>query len=460
MNIHNLRRRLAARFDLRSDQAGNADIDQTIRDGVVVKGTNLWVLIFAIFIASIGLNVNSAAVIIGAMLISPLMGPIMGIGYGAGINDSALLRKALFNLGLTALTSLLTSALYFLISPLTQAQSELLARTTPTLWDVLIALFGGLAGMIGVTRKQHSNLVPGVAIATALMPPLCTAGYGLATRQFEFMFGALYLFTINSVFIAYATLLMTRVMRLPMHEPIPGESLFKRRLITGIVVLLMVAPSLYLAVDMVQNAYFQSAANRYVKTELRSRQDILVVNHETDPHAKLIQVTVVGQHLDDATLQHMQERLALYGLQDGSLKVIQSHDANQAVAHQNLLRDFLGVSQQELTQRDAEIHRLRAEVQRLQQREQENPDTTALLRELKAQFPQASDVVVAQGLRQQQNATTPAPVLMATVTLPQPLSSAEHARLQAGLSARFAPRAVVLNIDTATSHRKAASRNR
>ena len=197
MNVDYIKRRFHARFDLRHDQAERAEIDQTFRSGVEFRGTNLWVLIFAIFVASIGLNVNSTAVIIGAMLISPLMGPIMALGYGAGINDSALMRSSLFNLGLAVLLSLLASTAYFLLSPLSQAHSELLARTTPTIWDVLIALFGGLAGVVGVTRRVKSNLIPGVAIATALMPPLCTAGYGLAVGNWAYFDGAMYLSLIH-----------------------------------------------------------------------------------------------------------------------------------------------------------------------------------------------------------------------------------------------------------------------
>jgi len=212
-----LRRALAYRFSLKADQADPADIDRSIRDGVVFKGTNLWVLMMAILIASIGLNVNSTAVIIGAMLISPLMGPIMGIGYGAGIYDFDLIKRGLKNLGIAAFISLLTSTLYFLASPLSEAQSELLARTTPTIWDVLIALFGGLAGIIATTRKEKTIVIPGVAIATALMPPLCTAGYGIATGSAHYFFGAFYLFFINCVFIAFSTLLVVASMRLPHH---------------------------------------------------------------------------------------------------------------------------------------------------------------------------------------------------------------------------------------------------
>jgi uncharacterized hydrophobic protein (TIGR00271 family) len=216
-------------FHLGHDQDKPEMIDETIRSGVSVGGTNLWVLFFAILIASIGLNVNSTAVIIGAMLISPLMGPIVGVGYGAGVRDLRLIRQSLRNLGVFVAISLLTATLYFLLTPLTHAQSELLSRTSPTLWDVLIAFFGGAVGMIGATRRYNSNVVPGVAIATALMPPLCTAGYGIASGNLQYFGGAFYLFTINSVFIAFASLLVVKLLRLlsmakstPRHASVPA----------------------------------------------------------------------------------------------------------------------------------------------------------------------------------------------------------------------------------------------
>ena len=199
--------------------AEDTDIAATINNiskGVEFKGDNVWVLFFAIIIASVGLNVNSTAVIIGAMLVSPLMGPIMGIGLSVGIYDLVLLRKSLKNLLLMVVISLIASSLYFLVTPLSEAQSELLARTNPTIFDVFIALFGGLAGILAQSRKQEKiTIVSGVAIATALMPPLCTAGYGIGTGQLRYFFGAFYLFFINSFFIALATFLMVRYLKFP-----------------------------------------------------------------------------------------------------------------------------------------------------------------------------------------------------------------------------------------------------
>ena len=184
-----------------------------MKSAIVFRGTNLWILMFAILIASLGLNVNSTAVIIGAMLISPLMSPIIGMGLAVGIGDSEMLKQSLKNYGVATLISVLTATLYFFISPLSEARSELLARTSPTLYDVLIAFFGGAAGVLALTTKSKGQVIPGVAIATALMPPLCTAGYGLATAQWAYFFGAFYLFFINTVFIATATFLGVKLLR-------------------------------------------------------------------------------------------------------------------------------------------------------------------------------------------------------------------------------------------------------
>ena len=182
-----------------------------IEKGIRFNGTNLWILIIAILVASLGLNVNSTAVVIGAMLISPLMGPIIGMGWSACINDLELLKKAARNFAFATVASLLTSTFYFTFTPLDEAHSELLARTAPNIYDVLIAFFGGMAGIIAIGSKNKGNVLPGVAIATALMPPLCTAGYGIATGQWSFFFGALYLFIINSVYIALATYVFVKI---------------------------------------------------------------------------------------------------------------------------------------------------------------------------------------------------------------------------------------------------------
>lgn len=262
-----IRRTIQERFSLHEDKAEDTEIQARIREGVELRGATPWILIFAIFVASVGLNVNSTAVIIGAMLISPLMGPIMGTGLGVAVYDYDLVKRSLINLVIATIISLVVSALYFSLTPLQQAQSELLARTSPTLWDVLIALFGGLAGVVGITRKEKSNVIPGVAIATALMPPVCTAGYGFATGQWKFLGGALYLYAINCVFISLATALGIRVLRLKRHGF--ANHVAEKRIKATLLLLALVTsvPSGYLAIDLVRQELFKSKAQEFIQRE-------------------------------------------------------------------------------------------------------------------------------------------------------------------------------------------------
>ena len=230
-------------FDLRTDKMSEAKAIANIKADAAFRGANLWVLIFAIFVASLGLNVNSTAVIIGAMLISPLMGPIVGMGLSLGINDLDLLKSSAKNFAVATAVSVLTATVYFLLSPYKEVQSELLARTSPTLYDVMIAFFGGAAGIVAIATGGKGNIIPGVAIATALMPPLCTAGYGLATGQWLFFLGAFYLFFINTVFISLATYLGVRFMGFKLHQEVSPERTQKAQRVVMIIILLTVACS-------------------------------------------------------------------------------------------------------------------------------------------------------------------------------------------------------------------------
>ncbi|NCN97394.1 MAG: DUF389 domain-containing protein [Rhodoferax sp.] len=437
-----LRLRLFRRFDLRHDQADTAEIDATFRASVEFRGTNLWVLMFAIVIASIGLNVNSTAVIIGAMLISPLMGPIMALGYGAGINDSALMRTALFNLGLAALISLIASTLYFLVTPLTMAHSELLARTTPSIWDVLIALFGGLAGAIGATRRIKSNLVPGVAIATALMPPLCTAGYGLATGNLSYFLGAFYLFAINSVFIAIATLMMVRLMRLPSLKVLEDRSILKRRTVIGLVVLLTMVPSVFLAINLVQREWFDANAAQFVQQVLRTKPNVLVVSQEPDFNAGQLQVNLVGDRLSAAEISAVEKRLPEFGLANVKLYLVQSGQAtlDMNVVKKDLLNELLQSNHTDLAERDARIASLQAELQAVQKTTRSQLPLQAIYREVRAQFPQALQVNVSSGFRslagRPGEPAAERPLLLVQLHLRDALGTAEKERLRLGLRTR------------------------
>jgi uncharacterized hydrophobic protein (TIGR00271 family) len=308
------------RFNLDEDKANESEIIEALRKNVEFKGTNLWALIFAIFIASIGLNTNSTAIIIGAMLISPIMGPIMGVGLGAGIFDFSLINYSLKNLGIAVFISLITSALYFRLTPIQEAQSELIGRTSPTLWDVLIALFGGLAGIIASTRKNISNTIPGVAIATALMPPLCTAGYGLGTGNYYFFAGAFYLFVINSVFISLATFLMVRFLKFEPVEQVNRSMEKKVRTIIWIIAMLTILPSTFLAYRFVEQEIFKQNLHRFTRNEIESR-NLYIINQKTKPLAKQASLLVYGDGNSDSNMILIKSRMQFYHLDSTKIAV-------------------------------------------------------------------------------------------------------------------------------------------
>ena len=300
-------------LDLREHMEDHATVHQEIDKGTAFRGTNMWILACAIMVASVGLNMNSTAVIIGAMLISPLMGPINGIGYSIAIYDFALLRKSLKNFGFAVLAGLLVSGLYFFISPLSSAHSELLARTSPSIYDVLIAFFGGLAGIIAVSSRIKGTVIPGVAIATALMPPLCTAGYGLGTLQPSFFFGALYLFTINTVFIALAALLISRILKFPIREDVSPEKAKIIRRYIYIIIAVTLIPSIYFGYLLAQKERFIESSNKYINN-VRIFEGSYLLDSEVDPRKKLINLTYGGLALDEEAKRVIQQKANDFGI--------------------------------------------------------------------------------------------------------------------------------------------------
>lgn len=311
---------LKYRFSLDDDKAAEAEIIENIKKGIEFKGTNLWTLIFAILIASIGLNVNSTAVIIGAMLISPLMGPIMGVGLGAGIFDFSLIKSASKNLLIASAISLFTSTVYFLISPLHFAQSELLARTSPTIWDVLIAFFGGLAGIVASSRRRFNNIIPGVAIATALMPPLCTAGYGIATGQWPYFFGAFYLYIINSVFISISTFLIVRFLKFKARIFVDNDTSLKVRRWIGIIAFLTIAPSIYLAYRFVTHEIFRQNAGRLIAEEL-TEKGLTVIYKNVDAEKRRLDITLLEMNKVDSLKRVLNVKKDSYDLQGSNINL-------------------------------------------------------------------------------------------------------------------------------------------
>ena len=309
-------------FNALPDKEQEADTIEQISSGVSFRGSNLWVLIFAIFTASLGLNVNSTAVIIGAMLISPLMGPIIGMGLAIGIGDLQLLKSSIKNYFVATVISVLTAMIYFAISPLTEAQSELLARTSPTLYDVLIALCGGAAGIIALSTRGKGNVVPGVAIATALMPPLCTAGYGLAMGEWSFFFGAFYLYFINTVFIALATYIGVRMLRFRPKIPVSKDRMrVVNRTIFAIVVVTMI-PATIMTVRIIRDSMLDNNIARFLKHELHY-PGTQIVSHQKDGEKKILSVVAVGNPISAGNIEEAQNKLEQYSLGNYKLQVFQ-----------------------------------------------------------------------------------------------------------------------------------------
>jgi len=265
-----------------------ADKDHTInsiKNDISIKGPNAWILICSILVASVGLNANSIPVVIGAMLISPLMGPILGFGLSIAINDLETLKKSLINFSVMVFLSVFTAYLFFSFFPLREESSELLSRTKPDIRDVLIAFFGGLSLIIAKTKKGTiSPVIFGVAIATALMPPLCTVGYGLAVGKIQFAVGAMYLFIINSLYIVLSTFLIVKLLRFPLINYVNSS---KRRLISRIVTIfsiLMLIPAIYTFLGVLYESKFNNSLKEFYEFELDGikNKDYLIMNSKVE----------------------------------------------------------------------------------------------------------------------------------------------------------------------------------
>ncbi len=315
-------KRLGHLFNLEMELESYDNIHQEILKGVSFRGTNLWILFFAIIVASVGLNMNSTAVIIGAMLISPLMGPINGMGYSVATYDMELFKKSIKNFGYAVGISLLASTAYFAISPISTAHSELLARTSPSIYDVLIALFGGLAGIVAISSKQKGNVIPGVAIATALMPPLCTAGYGLATGQVDFFLGAFYLFTINTVFIALASVLISQILKFPIRTVVdPIHKKHINRWISAIIVLVFV-PSIYFGYLLVQKERFIEESNLYI-SNVSTFEGNYLLSSDVNTSSKTITLVYGGLSLTDDQRTQISQKANQFNLDKPTIVIKQ-----------------------------------------------------------------------------------------------------------------------------------------
>ena len=429
----------------RSKEDEQVTVD-SIRNGVEFKGTNLWILIFATFIASLGLNVNSTAVIIGAMLISPLMGPIMGVGLAIGQNDFELMKRSLKSFMVATLFSVVTATLYFLFTPLDEVQSELLARTSPTIYDVFIALFGGLAGIVALATKEKGNVIPGVAIATALMPPLCTAGFGLATGNLLYFLGAFYLYFINSVFISLATFLGVRFMHFKRKQFVDKEreKMVKRYIIW--ITIGTMCPAVYLTYNIVRETFYQTSANNFISHELQF-PDTQVLNREINYSDKTIKVVLIGKEVPENLIVAAQTKLPDYKLGNTKLTVFQG--VNNGVEDLSsiktmVMEDFYKNSQQKLNEQTEEIDSLQRALSLFSGSYVVNE---RMGKEMKVIFPEVQSFSVSKGMELNIDSNRIDTVTYAVIGCNRPMSVMDRAKMLQWLQARTEAKKLKLSIN-------------
>lgn len=423
---------------------GNASL--SIRKNIAFKGHNVFILACAIIIASVGLNVNSIPVIIGAMLISPVMGPILGFGFGLGIQDNRLVKDSLENFGVMVAISIAASALFFFLSPLTlENPSELLARTNPTIYDVLIALFGGIAGMLETSRKDRGTVISGVAIATALMPPLCTIGYGISILNWHYVLGALYLFLINSIFIALATLMTVKYLRFPvvMETEVDGkrERLSKRAI--AFILLVMIVPSILSAIRMVKENNFSIHAEKLVSKN-KSIGKSFIYDYQTNASAKpaTLDLYLAGETLTPEFKEVLYKDAEEYGI-----------TRNQIIIHEDatMTRDVL--SESDLIQgiyeyNDRQIKALTDSIAKLESqleayRSHEMP-VDAIAREIFAQYPSIKSISLTDGNTASASGNDGHEQVVALVTGSERLDAEMIDRLERWLKARLEQENVIV----------------
>lgn len=369
-------------INLHNGEEDKQKVLENVTANISFRGSNLWILACAIIIASVGLNVNSTAVIIGAMLISPLMGPILGAGFALGTYNFALLRKAFKNLLIATIVSLLVSTFYFYVSPFKDVQSELLSRTSPNIYDVLIAFFGGLVGVIAITRVEKGNPIPGVAIATALMPPLCTAGYGLATLNFSYFFGAFYLYTINCFFICIATFFVIKYLKYPASTVIDSKNEKKIRYGITALMMLMIVPSFYLAYNLFQEKRFTKTVEQFIDTEFGSRGYTVIyqkLNYNSTP--KKVDIAFLNKKLTPEEIKLYNKMLTGRGINNTIINFRQ----DDADLKAEILKE-LNKQDNSLTEKDLTINNLRQELSKYKVEE------PGLVNEISILFPELGRV--------------------------------------------------------------------
>ncbi len=424
-------RKIAAILNLHEGEDDREKTLESVKNNIHFRGANLWILACAIIIASVGLNVNSTAVVIGAMLISPLMGPIVGAGFALGIYDFNLLKKSLKNLGNATIVGLVVSTVYFLISPFKDVQSELLARTAPNIYDIIIAFSGGLVGVIAVTRVEKGNPIPGVAIATALMPPLCTAGYGLATGQWSYFLGAFYLYCINCVFIGIATFAIIKYLKYPAKKQVDEKHQKQVRIIITILTFAMLLPASYLAYSLYTEQQFRKNTNIFIEREFTDKGYTIVykkTNFKTDP--KRIELAFLAKRFEKDELDSLKEKMKENEyLKEAQLLIRQDSTDRFNVLKGDILEQIKS-NENEVNQKDLRIMQLEKQISK------NTFDNKRFLREARSLFPSIQSLSVSH----HDLATAKDSIIPITAVLyetPEDLNDEEKTRLKAWLNERL-----------------------
>ena len=400
LNFNSIREFLKTTLNLTNDVDIPAAIED-IRSNIPFRGPNVYILFVAIIIASVGLNVNSIPVIIGAMLISPLMGPITGLGLGLGTNDRELVLFSIKNLLVMVGISLLAATLYFMLTPLEiDNPTELLARTRPTIYDVFIALFGGLAGVLETARKEKGTVLSGVAIATALMPPLCTVGYGIANLSWQYTIGALFLFSINCIFIAMAAYIMAKFLKFPVKTVEQHRTRYF--ILSYGLVLLLAATSIFTAYQVIRENEFTKQANRFVKKNQTIGKTYIYdsqVNIDVKPYA--LELRLAGEALNDEIREMLLRDAENYGIMRS--QIVMHEDATVEIDRFNeteIVKNLIATNAANMQERDDSIKVLNAQIARYAQ--QALP-AKQLAEELQVQLPTISRLTLAKGTMLEQN---------------------------------------------------------
>ncbi|WP_163407442.1 TIGR00341 family protein [Flavobacterium ajazii] len=411
---------------------------ESVKKNIDFKGANMWILACAIIVASIGLNVNSTAVIIGAMLISPLMGPIVGAGFALGIYDFSLLKKSLRNLLNATLVSLVFSTVYFYLSPFKEVQSELLARTSPNIYDILIAFFGGLVGVIAVTRTEKGNPIPGVAIATALMPPLCTAGYGIATGQWTFFLGAFYLYCINCVFIGISTFLIVKYLKYPAKEEVDKQQQKKVKVFISILITVMIIPSGYLAYTLYEKQQFIKNTDLFAEQEFTAKGYTMVYKKTGyTPKRKVMELAFLSKRFSDSEIIFLKKKISENKYLKGTDLIIRQDSTDRFNALKGDILSQIKSSENELNAKDLKIIELQKELARYQF------NNAAFLKETRILFPGINSLSIASQKAAFKNDSL-ADMTAVAYDAEKPLPAADKEKFRKWLNERLAVKNVVL----------------